>query len=176
MERRLAILRRHQLRRKHDLPSQRSFYTRGRKRTSSISSERIAAFALTPVGRLHSWSDATVCEDVLLDLRHLDSIVVHADNSSPFVEAGAGCQIKRLLRNLQKSKHTLPSLGLIDEQTVAGAIATGTHGSGRNSLSHYVQAVCVACYNPQTGEPMIREITSGTNSERRVARSAVSAS
>src|SRR5262249_53251285 len=31
------------------------------------------------IGRLHSWSDVTVCEDVLLDLRHLDSVVVHAD-------------------------------------------------------------------------------------------------
>jgi FAD/FMN-containing dehydrogenase len=126
---------------------------------------------LRAVGRLHSWSEATVCEDVLLDLRHLDSIIVHANDSSPYVEVGAGCQIKRLLRKLQRTGHTLPSLGLVDEQSVAGAIATGTHGSGRNSLSHYVQAVRLAYYDPQSGESLIREIASGN--ELRAARCAL---
>ena len=120
------------------------------------------------VGRLHSWSDVTVCEEVLLDLRHLDSVVVHAEDTSPWAEVGAGCQIKRLVRELATSGHTLLSLGLIDEQTIAGAAATGTHGSGRNSLSHYIQAVRVACYNSHSGEPIIREITSGA--ELRAAR------
>ncbi|HKA08563.1 MAG TPA: FAD-binding protein, partial [Gemmataceae bacterium] len=116
------------------------------------------------IGRLHSWSDVTVCEDVLLDLRHFDSVVVHAD----YVEVSAGCPIKRIIRELQRTGHTLPSLGLIDEQTIAGAAATGTHGSGRHSMSHYVEAVRLACYDPHTGEPTIREISSGP--ELRAAR------
>src|SRR5262245_28881736 len=116
------------------------------------------------IGRLHSWSDVTVCEDVLLDLRHLDSVVVHAD----YVEVGAGCPIKRIIRELQRTGQTLSSLGLIDEQSIAGAAATGTHGSGRHSMSHYVEAVRLACYDPHTGEPTIREISSGP--ELRAAR------
>jgi L-gulono-1,4-lactone dehydrogenase len=113
------------------------------------------------VGRLHSWSDLTVCEEILLDLRHLDSVAVHSDVASPWVEVGAGCQIKRLIGELQRSGYTLPTLGLIDEQSIAGAAATGTHGSGRHSLSHYVQSVRLACYDPRTGEPTVREIASG---------------
>jgi len=120
------------------------------------------------VGRLHSWSDAPVCDDILLDLRHLDSIAVHANDESPWAEVGAGCQIKRLVRELRRSGHTLMSLGLIDEQSVAGAAATGTHGSGRHSLSHYVRAVRLACYDLHTGEPTVREISSGP--ELRAAR------
>jgi len=120
------------------------------------------------VGRLHSWSDVTVCEGVLLDLRHLDAVTVHADSPDPWIEVGAGCQIKRVIRELQKTGHALPSLGLIDEQSVAGATATGTHGSGRHSLSHYVRAVRLAGYDPHTGEPTIRDITAGP--ELRAAR------
>jgi L-gulono-1,4-lactone dehydrogenase len=113
------------------------------------------------IGRLHSWSDIVVCEDVLLDLRQLDSVVIHANVESPFVEVGAGCQIKRVIRELNRHGLTLLSIGLIDEQSVAGAAATGTHGSGRPSLSHYVQSVRVAHFDAQTGEPTIREISAG---------------
>jgi FAD/FMN-containing dehydrogenase len=113
------------------------------------------------VGRLHSWSAAPVADDILLDLRHLNEVRIHADGESPWVEVGAGCQIKRLVAELGRRGYTLPSLGLIDEQTVAGATATGTHGSGRHSLSHYVRAVRLAGYD--AGEPVIREITEGTD-------------
>jgi FAD/FMN-containing dehydrogenase len=113
------------------------------------------------VGRLHSWSEVTICEDVLLDLRHFDSVVIHTTDATPWVEVGAGCQIKRIIRELQRTGYTLPTLGLIDEQSIAGAAATGTHGSGRHSLSHYLQAVRLACYDSRTGEPTIREINSG---------------
>jgi FAD/FMN-containing dehydrogenase len=123
------------------------------------------------VGRLHSWSDVTVCEGVLLDLRYLDAVVVHADGPDPWVEAGAGCQVKRVVRELNRIGHTLPSLGLIDEQSVAGAAATGTHGSGRHSLSHYVRAVRIVGYDPHTGEPAVREITAGA--ELRAVRCAL---
>jgi FAD/FMN-containing dehydrogenase len=52
-------------------------------------------------------------------------------------------------------------VGLIDEQTVAGATATGTHGSGKHSLAHYIQAVRVACFDPRTHGPVIRTIDDG---------------
>jgi L-gulono-1,4-lactone dehydrogenase len=120
------------------------------------------------VGRLHSWSEVTICEHLLLDLRHLNSVVVRTDGATPWVEVGAGCQIKQLNRELARSGYTLPTLGLIDEQSIAGAAATGTHGSGRHSLSHYVQSFRLAGYDPRTGEPTVREINSGT--ELRAAR------
>jgi len=36
---------------------------------------------------------------------------------------------------------TLPTLGVIKRQTISGAVSTGTHGSGRPSLSHFVTGV-----------------------------------
>jgi FAD/FMN-containing dehydrogenase len=117
------------------------------------------------IGRLHSWSRAPVGNDVLLDLRHLNSIAIHTDSDGPWVEVGAGCQVKRLLDYLNRRGYTLPSVGLIDEQTVAGATATGTHGSGRQSLAHFIQAVRLACYDPQTHEPILRTISAGKELE-----------
>jgi FAD/FMN-containing dehydrogenase len=77
-------------------------------------------------------------------------------------EIGGGCQIKRVLSELERlGGHTLPAIGLISEQTIAGATATGTHGSGRHSLSHYIAAARVAVYDPATGAPMIRTIAGG---------------
>jgi FAD/FMN-containing dehydrogenase len=111
------------------------------------------------IGRLHSWSQAAVGEDVLIDLRHLNRVTIHAGSDRPWVEVGAGCQIKRLLSRLDRQGYTLPAVGLIDEQSVAGATATGTHGSGKNSLAHYIEAARVARYDPATGEPCITTIS-----------------
>jgi FAD/FMN-containing dehydrogenase len=52
-------------------------------------------------------------------------------------------------------------VGLVSEQSLAGAISTATHGSGRHSLSHYVSGVRLAVHDPATGEPVIRTIASG---------------
>lgn len=112
---------------------------------------------LRTVGRLHSWSEAPVGNDVLLDLRHLRHIRI--DGAT--VDVGAGCQIKHLLEYLNRRGYTLPALGLIDEQTIAGATATGTHGSGKPSLAHYVQAVRLAGYDATTGEASIRTLEHG---------------
>ncbi len=121
------------------------------------------------IGRLHSWSRILETNDVLLDLRNLNEVKTDSNGDDPIVEAGAGCQIKRLLHELdQQQEWTLPSIGFITEQTVAGAASTGTHGSGRNSLSHYVVSVRVARYDATSGQAVIEEITSGD--ELRAAR------
>lgn len=118
-------------------------------------------------GRLHSWSDAIVAEEIRLDLSLLDSLEIQQQSGRNFVIAGAGCRIKNILKELKKLGLTLPSLGLIDEQTIAGATATGTHGSGKPSLSHFVEAVEIAHYDSQ-GEPTITYVSSGP--ELRAAR------
>ncbi len=114
------------------------------------------------IGRLHSWSAVAVGEDVLLDLRLLESVQVERDEQGAWATIGGGCQIKRALAELERQGNfTLPTLGLISEQSIAGAISTGTHGSGRHSLSHYVAAVRLATYDPASGEPTIRTIPGG---------------
>src|SRR5262245_1055616 len=119
------------------------------------------------IGRLHSWSRAIVADDVLLDLRLLDQVRVERRGEEHWATIGGGCQIKRALAELDRQGLTLPALGLISEQTIAGASATGTHGSGRHSISHYLEEVRIAAYDP-AGEPTIRTITAGD--ELRAAR------
>lgn len=112
------------------------------------------------VGSLHSWSDAPGGEGVVLNLKHLQQVEVQEGDATSVV-VGAGCQIKTLLARLKQRGRTLPSVGLITEQTIAGAISTGTHGSGRNSLSHYIQAVRVARYDQATGVAIVEQIEAG---------------
>lgn len=118
------------------------------------------------MGRLHSWSQVAIGEDVLLDLRHLNSVRVETSATGAAIATiGAGCQIKRVLGELERQGgYTLPSVGLISEQSIAGAISTGTHGSGRRSLSHYVTAVRLAAFD-ESGGPVIRTIFTGSELE-----------
>ena len=118
--------------------------------------------AIRVMGRLHSWSDAVRTEGVLLDLKNLNRVEIEPSENARQAKVGAGCQIKHLLKELRvQGGYTLPSVGLITEQTIAGAIATGTHGSGKHSISHYVEAVRLASYDPETGKAVISEISFG---------------
>lgn len=120
-----------------------------------------ASGKIRAIGRLHSWSEAPACPEVLVDLRHFNSVTVHEEQGQAWADIGAGCQIHQIVSELDKQGFTMPSLGLITEQALGGATATGTHGSGRHSLSHYVQAVRLATFDPETGQPIIRTIDSG---------------
>jgi len=113
------------------------------------------------VGRLHSWSDTVQTQGVLLDLRRLDTVELGPKGEKRVATVGAGCQIKCLLRELGREGVTLPSLGLITVQTIAGAISTGTHGSGRRSMSHYVVGVRLARYDATGGKAIIEDVGEG---------------
>ena len=92
------------------------------------------------IGALHSWSPAVVCDDAIVDMRHFDSVELHrgADGEMHAI-VGGGCRIKHLLDKLHRlGDVTMPTLGLITEQAIAGAISTATHGSGSHSLSHFI--------------------------------------
>jgi len=112
------------------------------------------------IGALHSWSKAPVGDDVVLCLRHLTDVRLVTTGDQTFAEIGAGCSIHSVLEQLHEHGLTLPAIGMTGEQSIAGAISTATHGSGRSSISHYVTAVRVASYN-QNGVPTIRELTEG---------------
>lgn len=113
------------------------------------------------VGRLHSWSEGVRTADILLDLRRLDGVEVVRRDGEVFARVGAGTPVKRIVRELGRFGWTLPSLGLIDEQSIAGAVATGTHGSGSHSLSHHVRGMRVV-QTDSVGNPVVRQIESGS--------------
>ena len=111
------------------------------------------------MGSRHAWSDAIKTDGLLISTRHLTQIQLNPNRQS--VRVGSGCKIKHLLKFLKKHGLTLPSVGLIDEQTIAGATATGTHGSGKHSLSHYIRRVRLAHYEEPSGDPVISELDKG---------------
>ena len=109
-------------------------------------------------GSLHSWSQAAQCDDVSIDVGKLNRVQLHVDTPNPTVTVGAGCQIKQLVAELNSHGWTTPTIGLIKEQTIAGATATATHGSGRHCLSHYICSLRLATYDAD-GNPVVREIS-----------------
>lgn len=116
----------------------------------------------------HAWSDGICSADAVIDVGRIDHVRVVRNGRQTSVVVGAGCQIRHLLKELNRQELTLPSIGLISEQTIAGATATGTHGSGKNSLSHYLTRVRIACFAGDQGQPVIRDLCEGD--ELRAAR------
>ena len=74
------------------------------------------------IGSLHAWSDAAQSSGVIIETQRLTKIQV--DSKSKTVTVEGGCKVKHLLAKLAEHNLTLPSVGLIDEQTVAGATST----------------------------------------------------
>ena len=114
------------------------------------------------IGSSHSWSDVAANSEIALDMSALNSVALIEANGQDLVRVGAGCRLQDLLDRVHAATDgTLPTLGAIKKQTVSGAISTGTHGSGRQSLSHFVAAVRAVVFDSETGRPMVREFTDG---------------
>lgn len=136
--------------------------------------DRHAGGAIRVVASLHSWSDDTVCEDVILDLRHFDRVAVETRDGETWATVGAGCVLADALAQLRTAADaTLPTLGAVTVQRMAGVVSTATHGSGHSSFSHHASALRIAAYDPATGKARIFELTGGD--ELLAARCAIGA-
>ena len=82
---------------------------------------------LRPVGAGHSHQDLVGNDSVIVDLVGLAG-VISADANSAWVWGGS--RIHTLGLALHQYGLALPNQGDIDQQTIAGATATGTHGTG----------------------------------------------
>ena len=104
-----------------------------------------------------------------MDLRHLDNVALEVrEDGSVYAEIEAGCTIDAVLAYLRShGGYTLPTYSIIGKQSMAGAIATATHGAGRASISHYISSICVAAYDRE-GKACIYEWSEGD--ELRAAR------
>jgi L-gulonolactone oxidase len=101
-----------------------------------------AAGKVRVAGAGHSFTDAVLTDGTLLTLRHLDR-VLDADPSSGLVRVQAGITLNALSDALAGHGLAMPNLGDIDVQSIAGATATGTHGTGAllQNLSAAIRAV-----------------------------------
>lgn len=82
-----------------------------------------------PIGLGHSSSPAAVGTGVIVRIDRMNALR-SVDTRTCIVEVAAGAQIHWLNRELDEYGLALPNLGDIDHQTLAGAISTGSHGTG----------------------------------------------
>lgn len=84
---------------------------------------------LKPVGAGHSWSDIACTDGVMLSLDKY-SEVLDVDRERHRITVQAGIRLADLGARLREHGMAMSVLGSISEQSIAGAISTGTHGSG----------------------------------------------
>ncbi|MER7558814.1 D-arabinono-1,4-lactone oxidase [Nocardioides sp. NPDC126508] len=118
------------------------------------------------VGAGHSFSDLVCTDGLLLDLDHLNGIQ-HVDRDAGLVTVGAGTRLFDLNPALAELGLALPNLGDIDRQSVAGAVSTATHGTGRllGNLATQVASVDLVL-----ADGSIRKVTEDDPETLRAAR------
>ena len=130
--------------------------------------ERAAAAGRTVrvAGAGHSFTGAVLTDGTLLSLDRMGR-VLDADPATGLVRVEAGITLHRLSRELHFRGLALPNLGDIDAQSLAGAIATGTHGTGARlpNLSAQVEGVELVL-----GDGSVRELTAADGDLLRAAR------
>jgi FAD/FMN-containing dehydrogenase len=88
-----------------------------------------AGLTLRALGSGHSFTPAAATSGAALDLSGWTG-VISADTSTGLVTVRSGTTIRALNAALDALGLAMPNLGDIDAQTIAGAISTGTHGTG----------------------------------------------
>ncbi|MGW4092599.1 D-arabinono-1,4-lactone oxidase [Nocardia sp. NPDC004750] len=93
-------------------------------------------------GSGHSFTDAVLTDGTLLSLANLNR-VLDVDRANGLVRVEAGISLNAASTALHEYGLAFPNLGDVDVQTVAGAIATATHGTGATlqNLSAAVHSV-----------------------------------
>lgn len=80
-------------------------------------------------GAGHSFSDIALTDGLQLRLHRMGRLL-DVDRSSGLVRVQGGITIRALNKRLAEHGLALENLGDVDAQTIAGAIATATHGTG----------------------------------------------
>lgn len=101
---------------------------------------RRAPGKIRPVGSGHSFSALVPTDGTLLSLSHFAGLLEH-DARALQAEFGGGTPMSQMGAPLQAVGQALVNMADIDYQTLAGAIATSTHGTGIEFGSYSTQ-VC----------------------------------
>jgi FAD-linked oxidoreductase len=96
---------------------------------AAVERARAEGTTVKMVGTGHSFTAISAPEHTLLRPTHLGGIV-SVDRDAMTVTALAGTQLKVLNEQLAGMGLSLHNMGDIDQQTLAGATSTGTHGTG----------------------------------------------
>jgi L-gulonolactone oxidase len=120
-----------------------------------------AGHTVKPVGTGHSFTATAATSGVRLELDRLAGLVA-VDQAAKLVRVRGGTPLAALNAELARHGLALPNLGDIDVQTVTGALATGTHGTGAGygCLSTFVEALEIV-----TGDGAVRRCSATEHPE-----------
>jgi len=110
----------------------------------------------------HSFTEAAMTDGgTMLDAGALSG-VIDADRASGLVKVGGGTVLADLNEELSRLGLAMENLGDIDRQTIAGAISTGTHGTGARlrNISSQVEGMELVL-----GDGAVRELTAAGEPE-----------
>jgi L-gulonolactone oxidase len=101
-----------------------------------------AGRTVSVAGAGHSFTPAALTDGTMVDLAALNG-TIDADPASGLVKVAAGTVLADLNEELRRLGLAMENLGDIDRQTIAGAISTGTHGTGAKlrNISAQVEAL-----------------------------------
>ncbi len=90
----------------------------------------------------HSFTDVACTDGTMLRLESMDRLL-DVDRESGLVKVEAGIRLHHLCEELHRHGLAMENMGDIDVQTLAGALSTGTHGTGirLGNLSAQVEAM-----------------------------------
>lgn len=123
-------------------------------------------------GSGHSFTEAALTEGTMVRLDALAG-VLDADRETGLVRVGGGTVLGDLNEQLARRGLAMENLGDIDRQTIAGAISTGTHGTGARlrNISAQVEGIELVL-----GDGSVRHLGATTDPELlRAARVGVGA-
>src|SRR5437763_1393627 len=91
-------------------------------------------------GSGHSFTDIALTDGLQVSLRRMDRVL---SVDGPLVRVQGGIRLRELGRELAARGLAMENLGDVDAQTLAGALATGTHGTGAGfrNLSSQVEGM-----------------------------------
>ncbi len=99
---------------------------------------RQASGRIRPVGSGHSFSALVPTDGTLLSLAYFSGLLSH-DSATLQAEFGGGTPMSQMGAPLREIGQALVNMADIDYQTLAGAIATSTHGTGVGFGSYSAQ-------------------------------------
>jgi len=137
----------------------------------AVAAAALAGRKVSVAGAGHSFTETALTDGTMVDVGALSG-VLEADPSSGLIEVGAGTVLADLNEELDRLGLAMENLGDIDRQTIAGAISTGTHGTGARlrNLSAQVEALELVL-----ADGSVRQVGAGDPDLLRAARVGIGA-
>jgi L-gulonolactone oxidase len=103
------------------------------------------------VGAGHSFTDIACTRGLMISLDNYNRVIA-VDQSAGTVTVQAGIRLRDLNETLAREGLAMSNLGDIAYQSIAGAISTGTHGTGKafGNLATFVTEVTLVCADGST--------------------------